>query len=303
MKCKTACLIINPRLGANVARLTDMLAVFSAAGWKTDIALEEFGGHALELARKAAEDGYDLVIGYGGDGTLNKVVNGVMAAGRGRSIVGVIPGGTANIWAHEIGMPEDPVKASLFLVNSEGRDVDLGHVEMDSLPPRPRTERRRKQERLASGGRHHFLLMAGLGLDAAILSRVSTPLKDKIGPAAVALAAAENLPSQHPFPIEIRSTGAGTEDGVVWKGEALQVIVCNTRRYGTSPRRRPRRSSTTGSSTSASSRLEPRSPRSSRSSRPCSIATPTKGVPSTSRARTSGSACPPTSTCNWTAAA
>ena len=229
MKCRTAYLIINPRLGKNLAKLTDMLAVFSAAGWKTDIALKEFGGHTMQLARAAAEAGYDLVIGYGGDGTLNQVVNGVMAARRRRSI-GVIPGGTANVWAHEIGMTEDAVKAALLLVNSKGHKVDLGHVEVDSLP---RTAKgRQKTKRLASGGRHHFLLMAGLGIDAAILRRVPTSLKEKIGEAAVALTAVKELPSQRAFPIEIRSLGGGTEDSVLWRGEALQVIVGNTRRYG-----------------------------------------------------------------------
>jgi YegS/Rv2252/BmrU family lipid kinase len=232
MKCKTAYLIINPRLGKNVAKLTDMIAVFSAAGWKTDIALKEFGGHSMQLAREATEAGYDLVIGYGGDGTLNQVINGVMAAKRRRSIVGVIPGGTANVWAQEIGMPEDPVKASLLLINSEGRKVDLGHVEVDSFPLLPRKKDRQRKQRLASGGKHHFLLMAGLGIDAAVLRRVSTPLKEKIGQTAVALAAAKELPSQHAFPIEVRSSGPGREEGVLWRGEALQVIVGNTRRYG-----------------------------------------------------------------------
>src|SRR5438477_11849071 len=99
MKCKTAYLIINPRLGKNGVKLTDMIAVFSAAGWKTDTALKEFGGHTMRLARKAVEASYDLVVGYGGDGTLNQVLNGVMAAKRHHSIVGVIPGGTANVWA------------------------------------------------------------------------------------------------------------------------------------------------------------------------------------------------------------
>lgn len=216
MKRKTAYLIINPRLGKNVAKLPDILALFSAAGWKTDIALKEFGGHSMQLASEAAEEDYDLVIGYGGDGTLNQVVNGVMTANRRRSVVGLIPGGTANVWAHEIGLPEDPVKAALLLINSEGRKVDLGHIEADSvdLP------------------RNHFLLMAGLGIDAAVMRRVSTSLKERIGEAAVALAAVKELPSQHSFPIEIRSSGAARGDGVLWKGEALQVIVGNTRRYG-----------------------------------------------------------------------
>src|SRR4029077_4077160 len=150
MKCKRAYLIINPRLGENVAKLTDLIAVFSAAGWKTDTGLKEFGGHTRQLARDAADAGYDLVIGYGGDGTLNQGVNGVMAAKRRRSIVGVIPGGTANVWAHEIGLPEDPVKASLLLINSEGRKVDLGHVEVDSLPLPRSTKDRPKKRRLAS---------------------------------------------------------------------------------------------------------------------------------------------------------
>jgi len=87
MKCKTAYLIVNPRSGQNFAKLSDILAVFSAAGWKTDVAVREFGGHTMKLATEGAEAGYDLVIGYGGDGTLNQVVNGVMGAKARRGIV------------------------------------------------------------------------------------------------------------------------------------------------------------------------------------------------------------------------
>ncbi|MGH7513733.1 MAG: diacylglycerol/lipid kinase family protein [Gemmatimonadales bacterium] len=232
MKSKSTFLIISPRQGKNVARLADVLAVLSAAGWKTDTALKEFAGHTMELAKEAAEASYDLVIGYGGDGTLNQVVNGVMAAKRRRSIVGLIPGGTANVWAHEIGLPDHPVKASLLLINSEGRKVDLGHVGVDSLHlPSMKNEPPGKPSP-PSGGRHHFLLMAGLGIDAAVMRRVSAPLKERIGQAAVALAAAKELPFQHAFPIEIASSVAGGERAVLWKGEALQVIVGNTRRYG-----------------------------------------------------------------------
>src|SRR5947199_3982351 len=133
MKCKRACVVINPRSGQNIAKLSDVMAVLSAAGWKTDIAIKEYGGHSMELANEAAEEGYDLVIGYGGDGTLNNVVNGVMNAKGQHSIVGVIPGGTANVWASEVGIPVDPVKAALILINSEARKVDIGHVDVESL--------------------------------------------------------------------------------------------------------------------------------------------------------------------------
>jgi len=231
MKRKSAYLIINPR-SDKIDKLPAMISVFSAAGWKTDTAIKEYGGHTRRLAKKAAEAGYDVVIGYGGDGTINQVVNGVVAAKRRRCIVGVIPGGTANVWAHEIGVTEDAVKAALVLIDSQGRKVDLGHVQVDSVPASRATPRRSKRPPLASGGRHHFLLMAGLGIDAAILRGVSTPLKEKIGEAAVAIAAVTIAPSQHTFPIEIRASAAAKQRAVHWKGEALQVIVGNTRRYG-----------------------------------------------------------------------
>src|SRR5438270_5969705 len=133
MRCKKACLVINPRSGQNIAKLPDVMAVLSAAGWDTDIAIKEYGGHTMELAKEAAEKDYDLVIGYGGDGTLSQVVNGVMNGKGQHSIVGLIPGGTANVWASEIGLPIDPIKAALSLVNSEPRKVDIGHVEVESL--------------------------------------------------------------------------------------------------------------------------------------------------------------------------
>src|SRR3954454_12179710 len=134
MKCKQASLVINPRAGQNIAKLPDILTVLAAADWNTHLALKEYGGQAMALATKAAEEGSDLVIAYGGDGTLNQVVNGVMSARRGQqSIVGVIPGGTVNVWAGEISVPGDPVNAALALIDSDTREVDLGHVEVEGL--------------------------------------------------------------------------------------------------------------------------------------------------------------------------
>src|SRR2546421_8768834 len=132
MRCKRVCLVINPRAGHNVAKITDLIAVFAAAGWKTDIALKAYPGQALQLAARAARQKYDLIIAYGGDGTINRVVNGVINA-RGRSIVGVIPGGTADEWEVEIGIPLDPVHAALSLVYSDARIIDLVRILVEGL--------------------------------------------------------------------------------------------------------------------------------------------------------------------------
>lgn len=245
MQCKKASLIINPRAGENLAKITDILAVLSAAGWKTKIALKEYGGQTMELATKAAEDGYDLVIGYGGDGTLNQVVNGVMNKKGQHNIVGLIPGGTANVWASEIGIPVDPVKASLTLINSGVRKVDVGYVELESLTfpatageddeqssHAPVNEKgKTRKVKPTKKARHHFLLMAGLGIDAAVMGHVSKPLKYKFGPLAVGLSAAKEMSAPQLFPIEIRAGGAARDNEVLWKGEAIQVVIGNTRKY------------------------------------------------------------------------
>jgi diacylglycerol kinase family enzyme len=197
----------------------------------------------MELATKAAEQGYDLVIAYGGDGTLNQVINGVMNSKKQKCIVGVLPGGTVNQWAAEVSVPQDPVKAALALVSSDVRKVDVAHVEVTSLTfPTPSQEEpaiqdthdkkaHKRMEKSSSKAQHHYLLMAGLGIDAAIMGRVNKTLKHRIGVAAVGLTATEQVPGQHVFPVEIRVTGKGSDRERVWQGEALQVIIGNTRRY------------------------------------------------------------------------
>ncbi len=230
MKKRTAYLVINPREGQNVTKLLNILAVLAAAGYEPEIALKEYGGHSQELARQAAENGTNLVIAYGGDGTLNQVVNGVMNAG-GKSVVGVLPGGTANLWATEIGIPtDDPIKAALTLLDSEVRRVDVGHaaVEEIALPEMMQNGKtRQKNKRKKAVPRSHFLLMAGLGLDAQVMQGVSKPLKYKIKQLAVGLSAAKELPAYRPFPLEVR----GADHNLLWQGEAIQVIIGNTRLY------------------------------------------------------------------------
>jgi YegS/Rv2252/BmrU family lipid kinase len=239
------CLVINPGNGKNLSKLTGILAVFAAAGWHTDIVLKEYGGHPIELAFKAANQDYDQVIAYGGDGTLNQVVNGLMNGKKHKSIVGTIPGGTVNQWAAEVGIPQNPMKAALALVSSNVHKVDVAHVDVTSLTFLPAMQKERQypivempgrklvtgKGKTSSRARHYFLLMAGLGIDAAIMARVNKNLKHHIGVAAVGITATEKLPEQRAFPVEIRVMQKGGDTEQVWKGEALQIVIGNTRRY------------------------------------------------------------------------
>ena len=244
IRCKKTFLVINPRAGHNFTRIADVLAVLSAAGWKTDIAVKQHAGHAVELATRAVEQGYDLVIAYGGDGTINQVVNGVMGAnGKGRrKAIGVIPGGTANQWAAETSVPVDPVKAALALIDSNVHTVDLGRVRVQEMTFPDVPQESQQQQQKGHKGRkrkakqppvceHYFLLTAGLGIDAAVINHTSKELKQRVGPFAFDLAAAESLPEQHPFPIEVTVVGDRQDQPAIWNGEAYQVILGNTRRY------------------------------------------------------------------------
>lgn len=238
MTHKKVFLIINPRAGQNFVKITDVLAVLSAAGWKTDIAIKEYGGHAIKLANKAATNQYDLIVSYGGDGTLGQIINGVLNVKGHKSEVGLIPGGTANVWAEEMGIPIDAVKAALSLVNSQARKVDVGCVHVKSLTFLEGKVHKARQKifsndvRLSSKARNYFLLMAGAGMDAAIMEHVSKRLKYEIGPLAVGLAAVKEVAGPHVFPVEIRSAGTGRDEKALWKGDAVQVVIGNTRRYG-----------------------------------------------------------------------
>ncbi len=246
MKRKRASVVINPHAGQNVTQIADLVAVLSAAGWSPEINIKEYGGHSMELAARAAKANYDLVIGYGGDGTLNQVLNGVMTSSKHSSLIGVIPGGTANVWAAEIGVPNEPVHAALTLCSSEARKIDIGHVEVlglsfpgisqsqhnhDQRQKKKEKRMHQKGEKATTKAKHYFMLMAGLGIDAAIMEHVSKSLKYRVGKLAVGLSVVEELPKQHAFPVEICVSGTEDVEEKIWKGEAFLVIVGNTRRY------------------------------------------------------------------------
>lgn len=200
-----ACLITNPRSGHGGVDLSAVLPVLRAHGWEPVVRQKLRGGQATELARDAVREGYDVVVNCGGDGTLREIVDGVAGS---RIAVGLIPGGTENLWARELGIARRLDVAAMQLIGAARRRVDVGHLRINGAQGR------------------HFLLMAGLGFDGAVMARVSKPLKNRVGPLAVGLAALRALPSFAAVPLHVEL------DGVAWDGRVTQLVVGNTRRYG-----------------------------------------------------------------------
>ena len=154
---QTAVVIANP-----AARRAVALPVLEAAaraleprGWDVTIEVASSRLDTVTRAERHARAGVDAVIACGGDGTLLPVVNGVRAAGdEVTTAVGVIPAGTADVWAAEAGIPRDPTRALSLLVHGARRAVDLGVAWVGEEP------------------RVRFLLVCGAGLDAAAVEAV-----------------------------------------------------------------------------------------------------------------------------------
>jgi len=122
-------LILNPT--ANHGRSSQQAADLRPlmANHNADWGGTEYPGHATELARLAGEQGYDLVVAVGGDGTVHEVVNGLMQVpAETRPALGIVPLGSGNDFAHILKIPADPGEALLSAVNGQPHSLDVGSV-------------------------------------------------------------------------------------------------------------------------------------------------------------------------------
>jgi diacylglycerol kinase family enzyme len=150
-------LIANPHATTMSAGLRTL--VVSALRGRYDLDAVETTGrdHATVLCREAADEGYDVVVAFGGDGTVNEAANGLAGS---RTPLTCLPGGSANVYCRMLGIPNDVVDATERLLRLAGdwrpRRVDLGAV----------------------NGRR-FLFSSGYGLDAAVVRRVDAHPRTK----------------------------------------------------------------------------------------------------------------------------
>ena len=155
-------IIVNPYASTVSDRLRNLVVYALQGRYEVDAVDTEARGHATELCREAAHEGYDVVVAFGGDGTVNEAANGLLGS---PTPLCCLPGGSANVFGKMLGIPGDPVDATEHLLamadDWRPRKVDLGVV----------------------NGRC-FTFASGLGLDASVVERVDANprLKARFGP-------------------------------------------------------------------------------------------------------------------------
>jgi YegS/Rv2252/BmrU family lipid kinase len=211
MASRRALIIRNPasRRQLKPAQLEAAVGILRAAGWDTTISVTEHAGHATDVAREAAAQLIDVVVVNGGDGTINEALQGLAGTD---TALAVLPGGTANVWAKEARIPKDAAKAMRIVLDGERRRIDLG---------------------VANG--RHFLLMAGVGLDAAIIPRVNPRLKRRAGALAYILAGITTAVRTKPWDTSIAITPGEEIDApnlAMITTPLYWMLAGNTRNYG-----------------------------------------------------------------------
>src|SRR5205085_4536600 len=147
---KRMLIIVNPYATTVSDRLQNLVVYALRGSYQVDTIDTEARGHATELCREAAREGYDVVVAFGGDGTVNEAANGLAGS---ETPLSCLPGGRTNVYCRMLGIPTDVVDATEHLLRMaddwQPRRVDLGEV----------NERK-------------FLFSAGVGLDASVVEQV-----------------------------------------------------------------------------------------------------------------------------------
>ncbi len=189
-------IIVNPYATTVSDRLKNLVVYALQGRYEVEAIMTEAKDHATEIGREAVDGGYEIVVAFGGDGTLNEVVNGL--AGTDVPVC-VLPGGSTNVVARTLGIPNDVVDATEHLLGMaddfQPRKIDLGRV----------NDRR-------------FVFACGAGLDATVVQRVDANpgLKARAGQWFYTWAAISGFSREYLHdPVKIRSTTVqGSSEGV-----------------------------------------------------------------------------------------
>ncbi|MBM2838410.1 MAG: sphingosine/diacylglycerol kinase-related protein [Deltaproteobacteria bacterium] len=192
--------IANPTAGRGGKKAIEkVIEYMKGKGAEVDLFLTRKRGDALQTASDARNENVDIVVGAGGDGTINEIINGLA----GSDIpLGVIPLGTVNVFALETGIPMDPVGACNIILEGLPRKLNLGRV----------------------NGRY-FLLMGGVGFDAYVVYGLDIRLKRLSGRISYILTALGRGLTYRSSPLEIELDNGQKVNG-------YGAVVGNMKYYG-----------------------------------------------------------------------
>jgi YegS/Rv2252/BmrU family lipid kinase len=193
-------LLLNPEAGMRPAAVGQVERALRDRGAVVETHVTTQAGDGTVIARRAAQQGADVLMVAGGDGTINEAVNGLAGSA---TALAALPVGTVNVWAREVGIPLDPVRAAQLLWDGERRTIDLGRA-----------------------GQRYFLLVAGVGFDADVAAQVTRPEKRRWG--ALAYLSRGVVTAMRWRRQRMRLT----LDGQQLRRQAVFVVVGNTRLYG-----------------------------------------------------------------------
>jgi diacylglycerol kinase (ATP) len=195
---KRIVVIYNPTAGwRQRGRFQRTLRLLAMQGCSLAVHETRGPGEAGATARAAVEAGCDAVAVAGGDGTIGEVVNGLAGLD---AAVAIIPLGTANVLAAEIGLSRDPETVAATIVHGAARTIHIGRM-----------------------GDHRFVMMAGVGFDARVVAGVRRGLKRAIGKYAYVVEAVRQILRYRPVTFEVEIEGETMR--------AASVVLANGRSY------------------------------------------------------------------------
>jgi diacylglycerol kinase (ATP) len=194
-------LIVNPAAGRRRTEYVPDRLLSILRSYCSDIELfcTAKRGDAETASRQAVQNGIRRIVVAGGDGSINEVVTGLLGS---QIQLGIIPYGTTNVLAYELGLPEDTKSACRLAAQGQPRSIDVG---------------------IANG--HPFILAAGVGFDAELIKNVSQSLKRRVGKAAYWTAGLRQLLRAQPQDYNL------TIDGEESSHSLYAALICNTSHY------------------------------------------------------------------------
>jgi diacylglycerol kinase (ATP) len=210
-------LIYNPMSGQRPERrdaiIASVKAVLEGAGIDVKVIATDAPDSAGRLALEAIADGCDTVIACGGDGTVHEAMQNMVG---GSAVLGVIPMGTANALAIDLGLPSSPVQAAKALLDAVPERVSVGRVTYRDMD--------------GNTCWRYFVVAAGIGADGLFFTRLDSRLKQRFGYAAYAIEAFR-MALTHTFPL-FRAKFTHTGSSVQQTAEVSQILAVRISNFG-----------------------------------------------------------------------